>query len=229
MPNMRWLPELLAIVAPPTCAACGRSLPRTDERLCADCAIAVPWLFGGCPRCALPVHRGRDCPAAACAFTRCWAAVSYDGVARQLVTALKFRGALPVAGVMATQMAAHLPEPFREPSAALVPVPAVRIRSRARGFDPAHALATALGTRIGLPVTRCLVRHDRSRRQVGASRAVRRASGRLDVRVRGTPPPRALLIDDVHTTGATLDACARALVADGRADVIAAISYARTL
>jgi predicted amidophosphoribosyltransferase len=155
--------------------------------------------------------------------------VSYEGVARQLVSAMKFRGALPVADVMAAHMAANLPPELRDSPAALVPVPAVSRRSRRRGFDPARVLATALAPRIDLPVADCLVRRDRSGRQVGATRAVRRAAGRYDIRVRGSPPALAILIDDVHTTGATLDACARALATDGRATVLAAISYARTL
>ena len=206
-------------------------MSRAGERLCFDCTLGVPWLGAGCPRCGLPTHRGRACPAAFAAFDRSWAPVAYEGVSRQLVGALKFRGALPVAHVMAAHMAANLPPWLKAPGAALVPVPAMPVRTRARGFDPARVLAVALARRIDLPVTNCLTRHDRSGRQVGASRATRRTPGRLDFRVRPTrPPPQlAILVDDVHTTGATLDACARALTDDGRATVLAAISYARTL
>lgn len=226
---MRWWAELVAVIAPPACVTCGCAMARAGERLCAECALAVPWLRPGCARCGLPVHRGGACPAAPLAFERSWAPVAYEGVSRQLVGALKFRGALPVANVMAAHMAANLPPWLRDAEASLVPVPAMSARTRRRGFDPARELTTALARRIELPVTDCLVRRDRSGRQVGASRALRRSAGRFDVRVRGAPPAVAILVDDVHTTGATLDACARALADDGRATVLAAVSYARTL
>jgi predicted amidophosphoribosyltransferase len=196
--------------------------------LCAACVRALPWLRAGCPRCALPRHRGRGCPAAAAAFPRAWAPLAYEGVARELVGALKFHAALPAADVMAAQMAANLPAPLRASAAPLVPVPALPARRRRRGFDPAAEIAAALGRRLERPVLPCLERRDRNHRQVGAGRAARRAPGRLSVAVRGAPPALAILVDDVHTTGATLDACARALTRAG-AVVVAAVSYARTL
>jgi ComF family protein len=220
--------ELLAVVVPPACVACRGSVPRADLRLCAQCARALPWLAKRtCPRCGLPSHR-RGCPAGRAAFGRAWAPLAYDGVARQLVAALKFRGALPVAALMAAHIAANLPAELRAGATALVPVPPQRARARRRGFDAAGALASELAPRLGLAEHACLHRRDRERRQVGAGRTERRRSGRLAIELRAPPPSRALLIDDVHTTGTTLDACARALVAGGCHDVVA-ITYARTL
>ena len=222
------LRELLAVVAPPGCLACGRAVVAADVRLCGACVRAVPWLRAGCPRCGLPKHRGDRCPAAGAAFARAWAPVAYRGVARRLVHALKVRGSLPAADLMAAQIAANLPAELRGSPAVLVPAPPVRGRRRARGFDPAREIAAALARRLELPLDGCLVRADRSARQARLGRRERRAPGRLVVRVRGSPPPVAVLVDDVHTTGATLDACARALVGEGAA-VLAAVSYARTL
>ncbi|HEY7074367.1 MAG TPA: double zinc ribbon domain-containing protein [Solirubrobacteraceae bacterium] len=221
--------ELIALVAPPACAACGAPLAGARERLCVACTRALPWLRGSpCPRCALPSHRARACPAARAAFPRAWAPLAYEGVARALVRALKFRGALPVADLMAAHMAANLPAPLRAPAAAIVPVPPQRARRRRRGFDPADALAAALARRLDRPLVRCLGRGDHAGRQVGATRAARRRPGRLEIMASRAPPPLVLLVDDVHTTGATLDAAARALTGAG-AEIVAAITYARTL
>jgi predicted amidophosphoribosyltransferase len=225
--NPRGFAELLAIVAPPACASCREPLARGDELLCAGCLRALPWLRGWrCPRCGLPRHRHGGCPAARAAFPRAWAPMAYDGPARALVQALKFRGAMPVAGVMAAQIAATLPGELCR--GVVVPVPPQPARRRSRGFDPAGVLARALAERLELPLECLLARHDRAGRQTRAGRSARQAAGRIAVHATAAPGAPVLLVDDVHTTGSTLDACARALTDAGGRE-IAAVTYARTL
>lgn len=155
--------------------------------------------------------------------------MSYEGVARRLVLELKFHGRLELADVMSAQMAANLPADLRRSGAVIVPVPAHRGRRRRRGHDPVEALAAGLARRTRLPLERCLRRTDSSARQVGATRVERTGGGRIAVEVTRTPvPARVLLVDDVHTTGATLEACARVLRAGG-ARWVAGVAYARAL
>ena len=220
----RGLAELIALVAPPACVACRAPLGEAGEALCQACRRALPWLRGArCPRCALPRHRAGACPAAAAAFDAAWAPLAYDATARALVHALKFHAALPVADAMAAHVAATLPAGL---TGTVVPVPAQPARRRRRGFDPAHSLAAALAPRLGVPLVPALRRRDRGGQQARAGRAARRLAT-LDLVARA-PPARVLLVDDVHTTGATLDACARALKDAGAARVTA-VTYARTL
>jgi ComF family protein len=224
----RLVAELVALAAPPACVVCRGRLGRADLWLCGECVRALPWLPARrCPRCGLPTHRRRSCPAAGQAFTRAWAPLAHEGVAREIVAALKFRRALPVADLMAAHMAANVPAELRD-SGVIVPVPPHRLRRRRRGFDPAGLLSEALAERLAVEERACLRRRDRASRQVGATRAQRRRAGRLTIELRAPPPRRALLVDDVHTTGTTLDACARALLAGGCHEVVA-LTYTRTL
>jgi ComF family protein len=158
---------------------------------------------------------------------RIWAPVGYSGPARELVRALKFRGASRVADSMAAQIAAGAPAGLLSETA-LVPVPLHPRRLRTRGFNQAAVLAAALGRRAGLPVVDLLVRSGPALAQVGRHRAERRAGPAGSIEARGRAPARVVLVDDVVTTGATLAACAAALTRAGSAE-IGAVAFARTL
>jgi predicted amidophosphoribosyltransferase len=223
------LRPLLDLVAPPSCVACRRPPPGGDP-LCRECRVTLPWLGPDvCRACGLPRPCGRRCPAARLAFDRAWAPVAYDGAARALVIALKERGAFGSARVMAAQMAATAP-PGLLADAVVVPVPGDPVRRRRRGVDHTARLAAELAARTELDLATILRRPiSRGGRQAGAGRALRLAGGRVPVAARTSAAPEiVLLVDDVHTTGATLHACAVALRAAGTREIRAA-TYARTL
>jgi ComF family protein len=168
-----------------------------------------------------------------------WAPVGYEGPARALVRALKFRGAVALADAMSAQIAANAPPGLLAEGAVcdpappvLVPVPLHPRRSRARGFNQARLLAEALARRTGLATADCLERLGAEGTQVGRGRHERRAgpAGRVLMRSAQATvaPARALLVDDVVTTGGTLAACADALRSAGTRE-IAALAFARTL
>ena len=226
------LAEAVALVTPPRCAACAAHTARAADVICAGCRRGLPWLTGPCcRRCALPLpHARRHCPAHDAAFDAAWAAVAYEGVARDAMHALKFSAARPLARVMAAQIATNAPPALlgAHPGTTVIAVPPHPRRRRARGFDPAELIAVALARRTGLTLGQALRRGRAPSHQLGASRADRRDPANLHFAARGPGPPRVVLVDDVHTTGATLSACARALREAG-SEHVAAITWARTL
>jgi predicted amidophosphoribosyltransferase len=207
---MKLLHAVATAIVPPLCAACGRTC-RAEATLCTRCsrrlAEADPLEGGGAP--------GLD---------RAWSSASHEGVARDLVTALKFRRLLPVADLIADRIQWLAPSTIL--SGTIVPVPTAPMRSALRGFDPAAEIAAALAERTALPLEACLVRRGGGR-QVGKRRAQRIGHPPV-IQARGKVPRSVLLIDDVLTTGATLSACARALRSSG-AIRVTAITFTRRL
>ncbi|HXR30873.1 MAG TPA: phosphoribosyltransferase family protein [Solirubrobacterales bacterium] len=198
----------VAALLPALCAACGRSC-RPGALVCTRCtrrlAAAEPMAGNGPP--------GVD---------RVWSSAAHEGIARDLVTALKLRRLLPVAGLIAERIEWLAPASIL--SGTIVPVPSARLRSLGRGFDPTTEIAVELAARAGIPLQACLSRRDAGR-QAGRRRA-ERVGHPPRIVLRGEAPRSVLLVDDVLTTGATLSSCARALRGGGAARVVA-ITFTR--
>jgi ComF family protein len=156
-----------------------------------------------------------------------WAAVAYEGPARDVVHALKFGRRAVLADTLAAQIVARAPAGLLHGT--LVPVPLGSSRARGRGFNQAQLVAGAVARRSGLPLSECLVRRGAAAPQavLGRPRRVAAIAGTIAVRAGMAVPRAALLVDDVVTTGATLAACATALRAAG-AEQVTAVTWART-
>jgi ComF family protein len=224
--------ELVSLIVPPLCVACLEP-EFSKSALCPDCRARLVSLSDArCRRCGAPVARDcdrcRECRGRSLAFARAWSPFAYEGLSRRVVGALKSRGALAVAGFMGEEIARRAPSGLLEGT--LVPVPVHARRRRMHGCNPAREIAVALGRVTGSRFRDVLERTGRPAPQVGLERSARLANARGSValRSRASAPEQVVLVDDVYTTGATLDACARALCASGSKEVVA-VTFARAV
>lgn len=235
-----WRAGLDALL-PPRCLGCG--LGVESEALCPDCWRRVRFLSAPvCEACGIPfaADPGEGALCGACAieapsFSRARAAFAYDGESRGLILAFKHgdrTDAAPVFGVWLMRAGAEL----LADSDVIVPVPLHWTRLFARRYNQAALLAHALHARSGVPVApRLLVRRRRTPSQGTLGRAARQRNlaGAIAVpagRRAHVASQRILLVDDVLTTGATAEACARVLLAAGAraVDVLTLARVVRT-
>jgi len=192
--------------------------------LCGTCAQQLTTLPGRCYRCLRPSLSGLTCPdcSAISSLHRVQAATAYAGVAKELVWRLKSAGAKTAPRHMADLLVSRLSV---TPRTVIIPVPTATSRVRSRGYDQAKLLAHELSRKTRLPYRDCLVRSGKTR-QVGTSRRQRLNQLHDAFRVKNARNLTAmdvLLVDDVMTTGATLEIAATTLRSAGAGRVEAAV------
>lgn len=209
---------VLDLLYPRTCVGCGRE----GRYFCEGCRISLPWISAPwCLQCGLHLPDGKSC--AFCAaheltLDGLTSAFLYQPPVREALIALKYHGMSALSIELAELLAAHVAGKDL-PVDVIVPVPLHRSRRRERGYNQSEAIGKDLARMLGLAVQGdALVRtRSTSPQAQQASREERLrnmqdafAPGPANVRGR-----RVLLLDDVCTTGATLNACAAALRAAG--------------
>ncbi len=195
----------------PVCARCWGAIAPPAHPLCDICGDALPsWRAEGDTRCTRCRRRPR-------VITRGRSIASYEGTLRDILHRLKYDGRRSLARPLGERMARAGEDVLRDADA-LVPVPLHWIRHYRRGFNQAEELARG----VSLPVVHALRRPRRTVTQTDLPEAQRLANVGEAFRLRRgvTITGQVLvLVDDVSTTGATLDACARVLLEGGAAEV----------
>lgn len=209
---MKLIEGVLARVAPHHCISCDAE----GLLLCAACEPRLTRLPERCYRCHKLSPQGRMCPTCrhASALYAVHALVLYKDVAKELVWRLKFLGARAAAQEIAHLLAAELRLPA---NGVIVHAPTASGRLRQRGYDQAQLIAKALARELNLPYVPLLKRMGQQQ-QVGAGRQQRLAQLTDAFWVsqpEGVKGTHILLVDDVLTTGATLEAAAKVLKTAG--------------
>jgi ComF family protein len=225
---------LIDFALPPRCPACG-TVTGEPHRFCLDCWQSIRFLGDPCcTRCGRPFahDRGADAECAACLaappdYDRLRSAVAYGEVARRVALKLKYGRRPGVAHTIAHLMRRHVEALSGRAGEAplLAPVPLHRWRIWKRGYNQSALIATALAKRTGHEVALDLLRRVKatpSLRGLGRRERAMAVRGAFRVLERTRPliaGRTILLVDDVYTSGATANACARALRRAGAAQV----------
>lgn len=213
------------LLFPALCRHCGASFrDGLSNILCRSCLDSVvPDHDPRCRRCGLPFPPGAfegsenlrclDCGDLESPLDEVRSFSTYEGAIRLAHHFFKFEGMPGLAGDLAGRMARALPRDGSWGGSVLVPVPLSPERERERGYNPALLLAREVSRIAALPVLEALVKVRSTRPQMKLDRSERRTNprGAYAIRDGEDVPDRIVLVDDVMTTGSTLEECARVL------------------
>ncbi len=212
----------LDLLFPLRCIECGKE----GSLICPACRKGLPWILPPvCPFCG--VDKPLDTPCTSCPAFRpviegVRAPFRFEATIRSAVHRLKYRNLRAIAAPLAAMMADYLgdnPLPYD----IIIPVPLHNKRLRERGYNQSELLAKEIGKSTGVQVEAgCLTRHRHTPAQAMTKSIQERHSnlaGAFICKNESARGKRVLLIDDVATSGATLDACAKALKSAGAVSV----------
>lgn len=219
---MRLLESIAELVAPTRCAGC--DLP--GSLLCGGCHAALPRIRPeyACPSCGAPYGHlvCTECWRTSLSFERAVALGVLDGGLARGVVLHKDAGERRLGPLFGDMLAERVAEQWSGWADAVTWIPATREAVIRRGFDHAHALAVRVALGIAAPLQHTLER-EKARDQRSLGRTARASNAAGTFISCGPVPPKIVLIDDVLTTGATLDAASSVLLEAGASAVRVAV------
>ena len=215
----------LNVLFPRRCPVCGEITSPAGSLICPSCVLKLSFVKPPvCKKCGKEImdeamEYCSDCMGHRHAFEFGAALLNYDETARTIMAQIKYKNKREYLDFFGAAMAKRYERTVKGMAVeAIVPVPVHPSRRRARGFNQAEVLAEVLGKKLGIPVKpEMLIREKRTRpqKELTAAERLKNLSGAFSAGEGICGIRRVLLVDDIYTTGSTMEACARALRSAG--------------
>jgi len=227
---------LLDFVYPPHCSLCKAPLQEDERVVCEGCWSKIQVISGShCATCGCPLDEPAptctNCESETLHFDRARILSPFDETIQSLIHQLKYRGKRSIGHRLGTMLGALIASDGDSDGAdVIVPIPLHPSRKKERGYNQSALVASAMGDRLGIEVSTDLIvrtRRTATQTKLNAEERARNVAGAFEVvhpePVRGK---EVLLVDDVLTTGATVNACAQVLLEAGAKRVcLAALAH----
>jgi len=211
---MNLLNAILDIAAPTWCASCGRPVTREERHLCKECLSKIEYVKDACPVCSGIMDSGECgiCSKRHIYFDKNISVAEYDGVIKSLIADYKFGSKKRCASLLAG-ICFEKAKDILEKVDCVTAVPSSRRKKYKRGFNQSELIARELARMAGRSYRNILKEKQSGHKQktLGFSDRFFNVLDRYELKSRSITPCSVLIVDDVFTTGATLNECSRTL------------------
>ncbi|NLK98517.1 MAG: ComF family protein [Epulopiscium sp.] len=216
-----WADLLLDLIYPPRCIFCTSIIPIQEERgICRVCKDTLPFIEGKvCQKCGKPIQDSKerttcfDCVKNTPVYDKGWAVFIYEGMVKEAIYRFKYGGHKEYGKYLGKLMADRIRNQISEEGFdVIIPIPIHKNRKRKRGYNQAEELAKAISRELGIPMdVAILTRVKETKPQSGLSIMQRQNNLKKAFKIADTinlDQMKILLVDDIYTTGTTMNYCA---------------------
>ncbi len=222
-------PDLAGLLFPRRCPVCQEVVEERNGRVCRICRIKLPYISGPvCLKCGKPLHLEEREYCQDCMKKRRWsdcggAPFLYDKIMRNSIAGFKYAGRREYAAFYAEEIYARCGREIKHwGGEVLVPIPLHSSRKKKRGFNQAELLAKELSKRVDIPMDTGLLRRVKkthTQKELNDQERLTNLKDAFSVRKGKIPRKNIILVDDIYTTGSTIDSAARVLKEHGAQNV----------
>ena len=219
---------ILDMVYPRTCPFCGR-VPKGKENACRRCKVGLPYIQEPrCMKCSKPImdleeEYCYDCKSKNHSYISGKAVWICDDTMRTSISRYKYQGRLEYASVYSEEIAKYYGEWVKAHGDVLVPIPLHKKKYRIRGFNQAEILAEQLGEKLQIPVGNnwlCRRKNTLPQKELSDTERLKNLTKAFEVNwERFSVVKKVMLVDDIYTTGSTIESCAKVLYDAGVKEV----------